>query len=53
MKGEPARFAEEIRQLHHHLVGTARPDPIEPNIVLRLIGDGKVRPRGWRRAKPL
>jgi len=41
MKGELARFAEEIRRLHHDLVGTARLDPIEPNLVLTLTGDGK------------
>ena len=40
-KGELARFAEEIRRLHHDLVGTARLDPIEPNLVLTLTGDGK------------
>jgi hypothetical protein len=41
MKGELARFAEEVRRLHRDLVGVARLEPLEPNIVLSLTGDGK------------
>jgi hypothetical protein len=40
-KGELSRFAEEIRQLYHDLLGTARLDPLEPNVTLTLTGDGK------------
>lgn len=40
-KGELAGFAEEIRQLHRKLSGMARLEPLEPNISLTLIGDGK------------
>ena len=40
-RGELAVFAEEIRQLHRKLSGMARLDPLEPNISLTLIGDGK------------
>lgn len=41
MQGELRRFAEEVRQLHRTLVGTASLNPIEPNIVMTLTGDGK------------
>lgn len=41
MKGELARFAEEVRQLRHDLSGNAQLQPIEPNITLTLTGDGK------------
>ena len=41
MKGELARFAEGIRQLHRDLTGIAELNPLEPNITLTLKGDGK------------
>jgi hypothetical protein len=41
MKGELARFADEIRRLHRDLIGTAQLQPLEPNISLTLAGDGK------------
>lgn len=41
MKGELARFADEIRKIHRDLVGTARLQPVEPNLVLTFVGDGK------------
>lgn len=40
-KGELSQFAQEVRRLHHDLVGTARLQPTEPNIALTLTGDGK------------
>lgn len=40
-KGELGRFADEVRQLRLKLIGTAQLEPIEPNITLKLIGDGK------------
>jgi hypothetical protein len=43
MKGELARFAKDIRRLHSSLSGTAVLQPLEPNIVLELTGDGKGR----------
>jgi hypothetical protein len=41
MSGELARFAGEIRQLRRQLHGTATLEPLEPNIRLTFIGDGK------------
>lgn len=41
LKGELARFAQEVRQLHRDLSGTARLYPIEPIVALALIGDGR------------
>src|SRR5215831_7675814 len=41
LKGELSRFAEEIRHLHRDLSGTAPLQPLEPNITLTLMGDGK------------
>jgi hypothetical protein len=41
MGGELVRFAQEIRQLHRQLHGTAKLDPLEPNISLSITGDGK------------
>lgn len=41
MKGELGRFAQEIRTLHRDLAGTAALQPLEPNLILTLIGDGK------------
>jgi hypothetical protein len=40
-KGELSRFAQEVRQLHRDLSGTARLNPLEPNVTLTLTGDGK------------
>jgi len=40
-RGELAGFAEEIRRLRHKLSGIARLQPLEPNINLTFIGDGK------------
>lgn len=40
-KGELGHFAQEILRLHRDLVGTAELNPLEPNIVLTLSGDGK------------
>jgi hypothetical protein len=39
--GVLARFAQEIRQLRHDLVGTAELESQEPNIALEFSGDGK------------
>ena len=39
--GELAGFAEEIRGLHRKLSGIARLKPLEPNVTLTLVGDGK------------
>ena len=41
MKGELGRFAQEIRTLHRNLDGVAELQPIEPNLILTLAGDGK------------
>ena len=41
MEGELGRFAQEIRTLHRDLAGTAALQPLEPNLTLTLIGDGK------------
>jgi hypothetical protein len=41
MSGELARFAGEIRQLRRQLNGSAALEPLEPNIRLTFIGDGK------------
>jgi len=41
LKGELARFAQEVRRLHCDLRGTAPLEPVEPNIALTLTGDGK------------
>jgi hypothetical protein len=41
MGGELARFAGEIRRLHRQLHGTAKLEPLEPNICLTFTGDGK------------
>jgi hypothetical protein len=38
---ELATFAEEIRVLHSNLTGIAQLQPTEPNITLKLEGDGK------------
>jgi len=40
-KGELHRFAQEVRALCHDLSGTARLDPLEPNLALTPTGDGK------------
>jgi len=40
-RGELARFGEQLHQLHRDLSGIARLHPLEPNIALTLIGDGK------------
>lgn len=39
--GELAKFAEEVRKLHRNLVGPAKLSPLEPNIVVEMIGDGR------------
>src|ERR1700744_6004315 len=39
--GELGRFAQEIRILHRALAGRAELNPLEPNLILTLIGDGK------------
>jgi hypothetical protein len=41
LKGELARFAQEILALHQDPVGTARLRPIEAGLALMLTGDGK------------
>jgi hypothetical protein len=41
MKGELGRFAQEIRELGRNLTGTAEMNPLEPNLTLTLVGDGK------------
>jgi hypothetical protein len=41
MEGELGRFAQEIRALHRDLAGTAELQPLEPNLILTLTGDGK------------
>jgi hypothetical protein len=41
MKGELGHFAQEIRELHRSLTGRAELQPIEPNLILTLTGDGK------------
>ena len=41
MRGELARFAEEIRILHEELAGEARLEPLEPYLTLSFSGDGK------------
>ena len=41
MKGELGRFAEGIRALYRNLAGTADLQPLEPNLILTLSGDGK------------
>lgn len=41
MEGELRSFAQEIRTLHRDLAGTAALKPLEPNLILTLIGDGK------------
>lgn len=41
--GELAQFAREIRTLYRRLEGTAALHPLEPNVELDLIGDGKGR----------
>jgi len=41
LKGDLQRFADGVRALGRNLVGTARLDPVEPNITLILNGDGK------------
>jgi hypothetical protein len=40
-KGELYRFAQEVRALYQDLSGTARLEPLEPNVALTLTGDGK------------
>jgi hypothetical protein len=40
-KGELRAFADAIRKLYRDLSGTAELQPLEPNIVLPLSGDGK------------
>jgi hypothetical protein len=40
-RGELSQFAREIRELHRTLRGTAELRPLEPNITLVFIGDGK------------
>jgi hypothetical protein len=39
--GELHEFGREIQQLYHALDGTADLKPIEPNLEVRLTGDGK------------
>jgi len=41
MRGELARFAEEIRILHEKLTGEARLEPLAPYLTLSFSGDGK------------
>jgi hypothetical protein len=35
------QFGRDIEELHRTLTGTATLDPIEPNLTLKMIGDGK------------
>jgi hypothetical protein len=48
MRGELSRLAQDVRALYQRLDGEAVLDPVEPNLVLSLTGDGKghVRVRG-------
>jgi len=39
--GELGRFGEEVQQLYETLSGSASLDPLEPNLKLRMTGDGK------------
>jgi hypothetical protein len=41
MSGELGRFAHEVRKVYKSLTGTAELNPIEPNLILTLKGDGK------------
>jgi hypothetical protein len=40
-KGELHRFAQELDQLYRALSGAAKLIPMEPNLELEMIGDGK------------
>lgn len=40
-KGELRRFAQEIRDLGGNLSGTAKLEPLEPNLVLAFTGNGR------------
>ena len=41
MRGELARFAEEIQILYEELTGEAKLEPIDPHLTLSFAGDGK------------
>jgi hypothetical protein len=41
MAGELSRFGREIEQLYHSLSGTAILNPIEPNLTMKFVGDGR------------
>ena len=41
MQGELSRFAKQVQNLHKHLHGNATLEPMEPNLTLSLLGDGK------------
>jgi hypothetical protein len=40
-KGELGNFGEQIQRLHRELSGFASLEPMEPNLTLKMIGDGK------------
>ena len=41
MQGELSHFARELRVLHEQLKGEAILSPLEPNLELSVVGDGK------------
>lgn len=50
--GELHRFGEEVQQLYETLSGIAELDPLEPNLRLKMIGDGKGHIKVEGRAEP-
>jgi len=40
-QGELRRFARQVQELHRRLTGTATLEPMEPNLILKMVGDGK------------